>query len=279
MSKQFGNRAARHVLALVLTAVMAGGVASATERLFTYTYEPEVFPKGAWEFEQWVTWRAGRNEAVGQNHYSRFEVREELEYGVTDNYTASLYYNGSYTSFREPDTGNDKSRFLWDGVSIENRYMLLNPATNPVGLTLYVEPRFSDREVEFEQKIILGQRCGDWKWALNLIHATEWSLLKDGGTEGEVELVFGLARQLGHHWSIGFELRDHNELPEYERWENSAVYLGPAISYRAEHWWVALTVLPQIYGTNFQQNPDREVDMELEGHEKINVRLIVGFSF
>ena len=58
---------------------------SGNERYFTYTYEPETMPQGAFEAEQWVTLRAGRNKAVGQEDFNRWEFRQELEYGVTDN--------------------------------------------------------------------------------------------------------------------------------------------------------------------------------------------------
>ncbi|MBI5395515.1 MAG: hypothetical protein HZA91_09495, partial [Verrucomicrobia bacterium] len=189
-----------------------------------------------------------------------------------------LYANSRHFSWRDPDSGKKESNFLWDGVSIENKYMLLNPAEHAIGLALYIEPTISDRELEFEQKIIIGQRHGDWKWAVNLVHETEWSLLEDK-TEGVFEFTAALSRVVGKRWHIGFEMRDHNEVPEYETWENTAVFLGPAVSYHAERWWVTLSVLPQIYGRNFQENEDKEVDLDLAGHEKINVRLLVGFSF
>src|ERR1051325_10657892 len=42
------------------------GTAGATERFFTYTYEPETMPQGLFEYEQWLTARVGRNSTVGQ---------------------------------------------------------------------------------------------------------------------------------------------------------------------------------------------------------------------
>ena len=251
-----------------------------TERYFTYTYEPEVLPQGAAEFEQHVTLRAGRDAQVGQENYSRWEFREELEYGVTDRYSVSLYLNTETQSFRDPTTENTKSEFEFDGVSLENRYMVLNPAEHAVGLTLYLEPSYSGDEAELEQKIILGQRHGDWKWALNFSHATEWNL-DDHETEGELEIDFGITRHLNKRWSLGLELRDHNELPEYNEWENTAVFIGPVVTYTRENWWATLTALPQVYGTNFGggKDPDGVSTLELEGHERVNVRLIVGIGF
>jgi len=266
--------------AILLTLTAPG--AKADERRFTYTYEPETMPQGAAEFEQWVTLRTQRTSGgdVHQQNYNLWDLREELEYGVSDNYSVSLYLNLSSESFRDTsrNPAQDVSHFDFDGVSIENRYMVLNPATHSVGLTLYFEPRFSGSEAELEEKIILGQRVGEWKWAFNLSHVTEW---RDNlhTTEGEVEGTFGLARDLNKHWSVGLEVRDHNEIPDYSYWQNTAVFVGPVVSYREEKWWAALTVMPQVYGGNFHGDPDHVPNLELEGHERVNIRLLVGISF
>ncbi len=267
----------RLILLCGLCTVIPLAPASATERYFTYTYEPETLPKGGLEFEQWVTSRIGRNKTVGQEDYHRWEFRHELEYGVTDDYTLALYVNESLTNFKN-ESGHHVSDFQFDGVSLENRYLLLNPAEHAVGLALYLEPRYSGDEFELEQKIILGQRFGEWKWALNLTHATEWAdHFKE--TEGEVEVSFGITRRFSPRWSIGIEARDHNEIPEYETWENTAFYLGPVVTYQRERWWTSLTVMPQVVGANFAENVDGNHSLELEGHERWNIRLIVGFSF
>jgi hypothetical protein len=216
---------------------------------------------------------------VKQGNYNLWEFREELEYGVTDNYSVSVYINTAAESFRDggrtPPRGT--SNFKFDGVSIENRYLVFNPAEHAVGLTLYVEPRFSGVEAELEEKIILGQRLGDWKWAFNLVHATDWSG-HFRRTEGELEADVGIARDLGKHWSLGLEARDHNELPEYGIWENTALFVGPAISYRQEKWWAALSVMPQIFGANFHGDPDGNGNLDLAGHERVNVRLMVSIT-
>ncbi len=267
-------------MTVLIALALSQGVALATQRLFTYTYEPEVLPKGALEFEQWVTWRGGRSADTGQQDYSRWQFREEFEYGVTDNYTASFYLNTRHQSFTDPAAGTSTSEFKFDGISLENRYMVLNPAEHPIGLTLYLEPTYSGEEFELEQKIIIGQRHGKWKWALNLSHATEWDLRKYE-KEGEFEVAFGITRKLGKHWHLGVELRNHNELPEYKKWENTAFYLGPVVSYERGDWWATMSVMPQVWGKNTAGGPDPDGyrGLELEGHERINVRLIVGFGF
>ncbi len=262
----------------LLGTTLITGTARADHHLFTYTYEPETEPKGDREYEQSVTLRAGRNAAVGQRDFSQWEFRHEFEYGVTENYTAALYLNHTLQHFRDPATGAKTTRYDWAGISLENRYLVLDPANHAVGLTLYLEPTYAGKSAELEQKIILGQRCGDWKWAVNLTHATEWTDYFRG-TEGELEISASLARQLNRRWSVGIEIRDHNELPDYKSWENTVLYLGPVVSYRRSGWWAALTVMPQIYGANFTGDPDGNHHLELEGHERINVRLLFGFSF
>jgi hypothetical protein len=263
---------------MLLGTLLLAGTALADNRIFTYTYEPETEPKGDWELEQSITSRLTRNAAVGQKSYQQWEFRTEVEHGFTDRYTASLYVNDTYESYRDTATGANSSENHWAGISIENRYLVLDPVENPVGLTLYLEPTWDGQNAELEQKIILGQRFGEWKWALNLTHATEWT---DNfkSNEGELELSAGLARNLTSRWTLGLEIRDHNELPEYRQWENSVVYLGPTLSYHRLKWWVALSVMPQIYGWNQSGNPDQNTRLELEGHERINARLLIGYSF
>jgi hypothetical protein len=271
----------KKIIFTTLFAAWAALNSNADERRFGYVYEPEVLPKGGMEFEQWVTLGSQRTSAgeVGKENYNQWEIREELEYGVTDQYSVSLYLNGVNESYRDKTVTpfEDKSKFTFDGVSIENRYMLLNPADHAVGLTLYLEPRFAGDNAELEQKIIVGQRHGDWKWAMNLTHATEW---EDNfhATEGEVEFSAGIARDFSPNWSLGIEVRDHNEIPEYERWENTAVFVGPVVNYRHEKWWATLSFMPQVFGRNYTGEPDGYRNLELEGHERYTVRLLVGIS-
>ena len=226
------------LLGIFLFLFAVAGRANATERIFTYTYEPETMPQGGWEFENWVTAR----------RHNVWDFRQELEYGVTDNYLLSFYLN------EKVDDGSE-----FEGISLENKFLVLDPATHPVGLALYLEPRFAAHETELEEKIILGQRSGDWKWALNLTHATEWK--KEDGeseTDGELEVTFGLAKQVSKKWSIGAELRDHNEIEGYKVWKHSSFFAGPAVNYKGGDWWVTVTAL---------------------GGQGVNVRCIVGIEF
>ena len=89
----------------------------------------------------------------------------------------------------------------------------------------------------------------------------------------------GIAPHPGTHWSIGLELRNVNVFPEYDSWENSALFPGSVVSYRQEKWCAALTVLPQFHGWNEDETVDGNDHLELEDHERMNVRLLMGFNF
>jgi len=64
-----------------------------------------------------------------------------------------------------------------------------------------------------------------------------------------------------------------------DRAENTALYVGPVVTYTRDKWWATLSVMPQVYGANFQDNPDGNTHLDLEGHERVNVRLIFGLNF
>ena len=110
-------------------------ISRADERRFTYSYEPETSLAGSLEFENWMTLGTQRNSTVGQKNYNQWDLRQELEYGVTDRYTLGLYLNEQTTSYQNPGIGGNESNFDWKGVSLENRFNVLNPAEQAAGLT------------------------------------------------------------------------------------------------------------------------------------------------
>ena len=61
--------------------------------------------------------------------------------------------------------------------------------------------------------------------------------------------------------------------------KNTAIFIGPVVSYHRQNWWAAFSAMSQVYGANFTGNPDNTHRLELEGHERLNLRLLVGFSF
>jgi hypothetical protein len=103
------------------------------------------------EFEQWATLRAGKEDGV----YSRWDLRSEFEYGLTDNLTSALYLN--LKSLHIDRDSEQEDEFEFEGISSEWKYKLLDPTADPVGLVAYGEVTTNFEELELEQKIILGK--------------------------------------------------------------------------------------------------------------------------
>lgn len=246
--------------------------ANADERFFTYTHDADVIPKGGWEFEQWVTHSRGK---AGET-FSRWDFREEVEYGLTDNLSGSVYLNFRNTHTDDGTTSETESEFK--GVSTELKYRLLNPNTDPVGLALYFEPTYNGTEVELEEILILSKNFGEkWQAAFNVKLEQEWEFEHDE-TERESVLEFngGVSYRLTPNWALGLEARNHRvfEGVDYGDKIASAWFAGPAVHYGTSKWWATLSVLPQIQGS-----PNTSDGRELDEHTKVEARLIVGINF
>ena len=158
------------------------------ESPFGDIYTTDTHPKGSFEFEQWMTMRTGKV----QGDYRLGQYRSEVEYGVTDRFQASLYWNTySINAFGSDAAGEtagpyipenfDKSQryrrgLSHDGWSAEFIYRVLSPYTDPVGLALYLEPSFGKFKNQLESKLILQKNYFDERLVLayNLTLAPEW---------------------------------------------------------------------------------------------------------
>ena len=263
-----------------LLALLAVGSAQADERFFNYVYEADVLPKGGWEFEQWLTYGQRHPEGDFRYDQSRWDFREEIEFGLLERLTAAVYLNFRQDTVVGNEVGlSGFSEFSFQGVSTEFKYQLLNPVTDPVGLALYVEPTFSGSEIEMEEKLILSKNLGDyWVLAVNATVEQEWER-EDGVTEREsvAEFTAGAAYRITSHWSFGVEGR-HRRVYEGLGWDErlgSAWFVGPNVHYGSSRWWATLTGLPQISGSVPGDSRNRDW-VENAGFE---VRLIVGVNF
>lgn len=239
----------------------------ADSRHFTYSYEADsVLGKGKWEFEQWLTFRGHRSD----NNFYAFDLREEIETGLTDRLTTALYLN--FRDTHNSAGGADGLEFK--GVSSEWKYMALSPHLHWLGLLLYGEVKYEGESAEVEEKIILQHNFGDnWILALNLIAEEEWEFDGPGtATELGLEQTLGLAYKLSPHWSVGLEARVHTEIVEFEDYEHSVLFAGPNLHFEKGKGWGTLTVLPQIVDFNTGER-------NLDEHEAVEVRLIAGILF
>ncbi len=289
------------VAAAVAWTLLLGVAARADENYFGYSYGSETLPKGRWEFYSWLTWRHDK----GGGDYDALDLRQEVEYGFTDRFQGSFYLNQSYHAihdsapFEEEDGEREsefpnRNEFAFQGVSAEFKYALLSPYKDPIGLALYAEPGYSrvDKvsgehgdEWELETKLILQKNFLEDRLIAVFNATPEFELKKIRGehdTEAELELGFtgGLIYQLAPKWFAGIEARYSSAYPNFDdEWtrENYAVFVGPVLHYAAQRWWATLTVLPQVYGK--PQVEERSRQLELDDHERLEVRLKTGFNF
>jgi hypothetical protein len=253
-------------------ALLASVTANADERFFTYTQDADVIPKGAWEFEQWITLRSGK----AGKEYSRWIIREEIEHGFCDNFSGAMYLNFKNTF--EDDGITQENEFEFDGISLEGKYRILNPNTAPIGLALYVEPTFNGHEFEMEEKIIVSKNFGDkWIAAANVIAEHEWEWDRSGTAEESVlEFTAGVSYRVTPNWAVGIEARNHRVFDGalFGSQMADAYFVGPAVHYGTSRWWCTLTVLPQVHGS-----PDVSGGLEIDEHTRIEVRFIAGINF
>jgi len=258
---------------IAAAALLPRAGARADERLFTYSYEPRVLPEGALEFEQWATLRAGKEEGV----FSRWDLRSEFEYGLTDRLTSALYLNFTSLHFDSKDDSLDEDEFAFGGLSSEWKYKVFDPAADPLGLLLYAEVTTDLEEVELEEKLVLGKDLDRWVLAFNATAEQEWEFEREDGqseTAKELALEFtaGAAFRFTSRFAVGLELREKNVFPDMEDLEHAAFFAGPAIHYSAEKWWITFTVLPQIVA--FKGTTGDSVD--LDEFERAELRVILG---
>jgi Family of unknown function (DUF6662) len=296
-------RSLRSLLVPVVALVaLLATAAHADENFFGYSYGSETLPKGKWELYNWLTWRTSK----GAGDYDALDLKQEIEYGITDRFQASLYLNERYHAIEdsapleendegeeEPEFGN-RDEFAFQGVQLAFKYNVLSPYEDPLGLALYLEPGYSridkisgehEDEWELEAKLILQKNFLDDQLiaVLNISPEMEWEKGRgEHETETELPLEFtgGLIYRLAPKWYAGVEARYHSEYPNFpdeitrEHW---AMFVGPVIHYGAERWWFTLTALPQVYGK--PQEEERSHTLHLAEHERFELRLKTGINF
>ena len=231
--------------------------AVADPRPFVFTTDAYPMGKGDWEYEQWITWRGGRD---SDKNFSRFDIRHEFEFGLADNFDLAVYF--PEWRYEDSDAG---TRTTFQGGSVEGVLYLLNPATDFVGLALYNEIGVGEDFVKFEQKVIVHKDIGRLTLAYNLVFETEVEGAFDDEEEtelvGELKHTFGVSYALSPQWKLGGELFVESEYADWSDHEVTTVYAGPTLSYQGGRlgigdasWWITLT--PAFQLTDEQDEAD-----------------------
>ena len=272
--------------------VFALGAASAhgDENYFGYSYGTETNPKGSWEFYNWVTWRTSK----GEGSYNALDLRQEIEYGITDRLQASLYLNERYHAIDGVGSPADRNHFAFQGVQASAKYAFLSPYKDLFGFALYAEPGYSriskgsgrpQDQWSMEVKAMFQKNFLDDQLIAVLNISPEFEVGKKKGeshweNELEFEVTSGLTYRVAPKWYVGFETRynskyaDFPDVVEREAW---AFLVGPVLHYAAERWWVTMTALPQVGGS--PNDGARSAALNLDEYENFELRIKTGFNF
>ncbi len=237
----------------------------ADEKRFARSYTSYTLPSKALEFEFWQTGRI--NKGVGS--YYRWQPRFEVEYGVTDRFTASMYFN--FNEVKSSGNINPSKPLSLSTTSFEFRYRLTNPSEYFIDPALYFELSYGGDKIEYEPKILFTKRFNDFISVMNINSEIERDIAGKE-TESAFELTLGLAYELNKNISIGLEFRnDRNYKEIYEKEENQATFIGPTISFHGGRIYLVVNFLTQVGG-----GPTSNNNLDLVGHEKYEIRTILG---
>jgi hypothetical protein len=233
------------------TAALAGA------RHFGFVYEAVTSAPGSLDVENWVTWSHTSN----PQRVDEVDFRHEFEFGLTENFQASLYVADWFYSADRQNSG-----FTYSDSALELIYNLTNPVIDPIGLALYEEIRAGDRVLELESKLIAQKNLGPLILAYNLTLESVWKGTGLQDREGELQQALGASYEVSQRLSVGIEMLDEFVFPEWrdnERIRN--FFIGPNVCFRHKNWFVTVTGLAQATNT-----PD-EADFQL--------RTIFGIGF
>jgi len=253
-------RVEKYIFWMVASVVLSfGAVAQAGGRSFAYNYETTVMPKGEWEYEQHVTWQTHKHNE--DSSYSRFDVRHELEYGVTDRLQAAVYLDWRYKGGRSVE--KDRARFR--DVALEVIYQLTDPEVDAFGSALYGEVKWGDEVFEVEGKLLLQKNIGDWMLVWNGKAAAEWESKDYDEDKGEFGQTVGISYRFSDRVSFGIEAIHEWELKSWDAAGDHVVYAGPSLSVRMLGGFVTLSPLMQV--------------TDVVGEADYQTRLIAAFKF
>lgn len=246
------------LLTFALILSFAPIVAYAGARRFTDVYEATTAAPGAFEIENWITWKTERD---GDSRFRQLDFRHEVEFGITDRLQMSIY--AADWSERRGNSFESEGA-VYTGSAVELLYNLTNPATSALGSAIYGELKIGDELVSLESKFILQKNLGPWVFAYNATLEAEWEGEDLDERVGEFQQTVGASYEITPRFLIGAELLHEVEFPNWESGEDHVVYAGPNVSVRVGNWWATTTALAQL--TNADE-PNFEV------------RTIFGYSF
>ncbi len=289
---------------IAATLLLAATTVRADENLWVYARGAETLPKGEVEVYLSNLFKIGKD----TGSYLAWDIRPEIEYGVTDRLTLSADILTHYHNYRDlpfdPYTDLDRNKSTFGGFDVKLKYMILSPYKEPFGLALgrAYERRYAyrldgakTRQNSLKPALYLQKNFLDD----TLIVAVNGSLeferrhFKDGSgileEEISLDVAAGISYRFAPNWYIGFEARAQADFLEaafisvnelnWGRNFQRGIYAGPSIHYGGKHYWATLGVLTQVWGGPDKGSPDSDNGKNWDEHERFHVGFTVGRNF
>lgn len=289
---------------IIASSVLSFSGAHADENLLGYIKSAETLPKGTYEFYQIATLRSDK----GAGKYRALDTKTELEYGVSDKFTAyaelmtqSIDTNGLKIDGYLP--ADKKYSFRLSAVEIGGKYRFLSAAKDPIGLSATwdfeyaaIDPHSGQSKVEYEtnfglqaQKIYMdGQGSLTGNLNLKVGHEKRGALANlpegfDWPTTAEMEIEvsggLGYSYRFAPNWYIGAETLTAVEYETEVNLERWSTFAGPSLHYGSEKWWTTLTWFHQLKGGGEKYEGQSERNLHLIEKTKDEFRVKVGYNF
>ncbi len=301
----------RHTVVASAFAVALGALAfhstpaaRADENLWVYNRGAETLPKGEVEFYYSNIFKIGRN----TGSYLGWDMRPEIEYGLTNRLTLSADLLEHYHYFRDipfdPYTDVKRNKFTFGGFDVKAKLMVLSPYKDWFGLAFgfAYERRFSyrldgapTRQNSIKPSVYLQKNFLDDTLIVAATTSLEFERrhFKDGSgileEEISLEASIGVSYRFAPNWYIGFEVRSQADFLEaafisvnelnWGRNYQRGIYAGPSIHYGGKHYWATLGVLTQVWGGPDKGSPDSDSGYNWDEHERLHVGFTVGRNF
>ncbi|WP_319557615.1 DUF6662 family protein [Thiomicrorhabdus sp.] len=300
MAQQVNHRT---LAPLVLGLTLLAPVANASEGLLGYTKGAEPLPEGALEFYQTFVQRSDK----GAGYYEATDFITELEYGVSNRFSASISLFGhsidTHGLHIDGYLPQDKNITQLSGFEVSAAYAFLTPALDDIGLSTSVTLEYDTIDKHSGQdkdtlSVILGLQLqkyfldGQMVWLGNFdmetTHANRSAItgINDQDvwpTEPEMEIALGVSTGLSYrfapNWSMGIEAvyeEEHETEVGLERW---SLFAGPSIHYGGKKFWSTLTYLPQISGGGETYPSQADTDLHLIEKTKQEIKFTIGYNF
>jgi hypothetical protein len=270
-------RRALTVFSLAACSALSALPAAAAERPFAYTQVSTVLSPGESQIEPWTTFRAGRG-----RYYSALDGRLGLSHGLTRGLELDLFWNFQSRSrdvVADELTGKlaRQSESELTSASLRLAYQLSDARADLLGSAVDFEATVGPQQSKLAGRLIADRELGNWKAGANLgLECQLESVRDDSGSELDttwrLEPTIAASYALPLGFSLGVELRAPLEVAG--ELESATLFGGPLLGYAARRFWLTLGVEPQLVAFAGQSRDSR---LDLDEHERLEVRLLAGF--